>query len=54
MKVELNLADLACLVCEVAGVAAHIEGRVPAAFLMNIDPNLVATEAKIFFLIARR
>ena len=52
MKVELGLADLPCLVRDVAGVAAHVEGGVAAAFLGNVHAGLVATQAKILFLIS--
>ena len=53
MKIKLGLAEFSGLVGNVASLATHIEGRVPAALLRNVHPNLVATEAKIFFLISR-
>jgi hypothetical protein len=53
MIVELKLAHLARLVRRMASFAAHVEGRMPAALLRNVNADLVATQAKIFFLIPR-
>src|ERR1017187_3835316 len=53
MKVELDLADLARLMRDVAGVAAHVEGRVPAAFLGNVYAGLVTAQAEVLFLVPR-
>src|SRR5579863_2406877 len=53
MEVEFFLALLAGLVGYVAGLAAHVESWMPAALLRNIDPDVVATEAKVLFLIPR-
>jgi len=50
--VELDFANLPRLVRGVAGVAAHVESGVPAAFLGNIEAGRVATKAEIFFLVA--
>jgi len=51
VEVEFCFANLASLMCGMAGVAAHIEGRVTAAFLWYIDADLVAAQAQILFLI---
>ena len=42
------------LVRHMAGLAAHVERRVPAAFFRNIHALVVASEAKIIFLLSRR
>ena len=39
---ELDLSLLTVLMSEMAGVAPHIERRVPAAFFGNVNANLVA------------
>ena len=52
MIVELSLAHLTRFVRDVAGVAAHVEGCMPAAFLGNIEAGRVATKAEVFFLVA--
>ena len=36
MKIEFRLARLADLVCDVAGVAAHVESGMAAALLGNV------------------
>ena len=51
--VELDLALLAGLVGDVAGVAAHVQRRVPAAFLGNVQSLVVAGQAEIFVGAAR-
>ena len=51
--VELSLAHLTRFVRDVAGVAAHVEGCMPAAFLGNVLADLVATQTEVFFLISR-
>src|ERR1022692_1182792 len=53
MKIELDLADLAGFVRDVASVAAHVEGRVPAAFLGNVYAGLVTAQAEVLFLVPR-
>jgi len=53
MEVELGLADLAGFVGDVAGVAAHIERGMTAAFLRHIRTRVVTTEAEILFLVPR-
>jgi hypothetical protein len=50
--IELGLADLTRLMCGMAGVAAHIESRMPAAFLGDVYTDSVATQAEVFFLIS--
>jgi len=52
MEIKLGLSDLANLVRNVAGVAAHIESGVAAAFLRNIQSLLMAIEAEILSSIA--
>ncbi len=54
MKIEFGLTDLAGLVRDVAGVAAHIERGMTAAFGGDVNALLVAAQAKILFLIAGR
>jgi len=53
MEVELGLADLAGFVGDVAGVAAHIERGMTAAFLRHIRTRVVAAEAEVLFLVSR-
>src|SRR5580692_2260186 len=53
MIVELSLAHLTRFVRDVAGVAAHVEGCMPAAFLGNVLADPVATQTEVFFLISR-
>lgn len=50
--VELNFANLSGLVRDVAGVAAHVESGVAAAFGRDIEAGRVASKAEIFFLVA--
>ena len=52
--IELLFALLANLVGDVAGVAAHIQRRVPAAFLGNVDALVMAGEAEVLCLVSRR
>jgi hypothetical protein len=40
------------LVCDVAGVAAHVKRGVPAAFLRHIHSGFVAAQAEILLLVA--
>ena len=47
MKVELDFADLSRFMRGMAGIAAHIQGGVPAAFRGNVFAGLVATQAQI-------
>ena len=49
---ERYFADRACFVRGVAGVAAHVEGGVAAAFGGDIEAGGVASKAEIFFLVA--
>ena len=51
--IKLDLARFAGLVRDVARLAAHIQGHVPAALRRRVQSNSVAREAKIFFLVAR-
>ena len=53
MEVELDLADLPRLMSDVASAAAHVEGRVPATFLRNVDAGFVATKAEAVLLVPR-
>ena len=53
MKVELGLANLARFVGDVASLAAHVEGRMAAAFLRHVFTGLVAAQAEILFLVPR-
>lgn len=52
MVVVLNLALLASLVGYVTGLAAHIEGCMPAAFVRNVHPLGMALEAQVLALIS--
>jgi len=51
MEVKLDFPHLSRLMRRVAGIAAHIEGRMPAAFLGNVQPGLVAAQAEVFLCI---
>jgi hypothetical protein len=53
MKIKLLYAPLSRFVRQVAGLATHIERHVPASLLRNIQSRRVATQAEIFFLVAR-
>ena len=52
VEVKLFLAALAGLVRHVAGVAAHVERRVPATFLRNVHALRVALQAEVGVLVA--
>src|SRR5215469_6225502 len=54
MKVEFLLTLFASLVGNVAGFATHVERPMAAAFLRNINADLVATQAKVLFRIPGR
>lgn len=54
MEIELLLTLLPHLVRDMAGFAAHVEGRMPAAFLGSIHALTMATETQILGLIAGR
>ena len=45
---EFALRGVACLVNNVAGVAAHVERRVPAAALGNVHTRVVTSQAEVF------
>ena len=47
VRCELDLPFVAVLMREVAGVASHIERRVPAALFGDVHANLVAGQAEI-------
>jgi hypothetical protein len=51
--IELWLPNFARFVRGVASVAAHIEGRMSAAFLRNIYAGVVAAQAEVLFLVPR-
>jgi len=51
MKIKLYLPHFASLMGNVAGVATHVEGCVPAALCRNIQAGLVAAQAKVLFLV---
>ena len=53
VKIELGLPDLARLVRDVAGVAAHVERGVTAAFFGTFNPGLVAGQAEVCPSVAR-
>ena len=53
MKIKFRLAALARLVRHVAGLASHVEGCVPATFIWNVQPGVVAAQAEILFLATR-
>lgn len=53
MEVEFLLSLFAGLVGRMAGLAAHVERRMAAALLGNVDPDVVATQAEVFFLTSR-
>jgi hypothetical protein len=53
MEIKFRIAALARLVRHVAGFASHVEGCVPATFLWNLQPGVVAAQAEVFFLATR-
>jgi hypothetical protein len=56
MIVEFALAAFASLVCHMAGIAAHVQRRMTAAPLRDVQANLVAgkTEIALLAIAARR
>lgn len=53
VKAVFSRRFCACLVDDMAGVAAHVEGRVSTPFLRNIRALRVTSETEIVFLFAR-
>src|SRR6266568_53342 len=49
VEIELDLATLSYLMSGVAGVAPHVERRVAATLLGDIQARRMAAEAQIFF-----
>src|SRR5579864_234189 len=49
MRFELDLSPLAVLMCQMAGIAAHVEGGVSAAVLRDINSDVVAAQAEVLF-----
>jgi hypothetical protein len=54
MKIEFHLSAFANLVRRVAGIAAHIERGVAAAFVGSVQACLMAAKTQIFFFITGR
>src|SRR5271166_3350807 len=54
MEIKFGLAEFPRFVRGMAGVAAHVEGGVPAAFFRNVFAGLVTAQAKVFFSVPRR
>ena len=54
MKIKLGFAHFSGLMCDMAGIAAHVEGGVAAAFFRNVQALFMAIKAEILALIPRR
>ena len=54
MEIKLCLPDLPSFVCRVASIAPHIQRSMAAALLRDVLALVVAREAQIVLLLARR
>ena len=52
MKIKLDFSRLARFVGDVTGIAAHIQRGVTASLFRNVQPDGVASQTEVIFLIA--